>query len=69
MKQSGYDSEKSSDILKLYPTDQNVEHSELENMKKLLKKAKSKEEAAEKKGIMKESEVSHYYKIVKATPD
>jgi hypothetical protein len=38
-------------------------------MKNILKKAKTRDEAAEKKGILKEPEVSYYYKIAKATPD
>ena len=68
MQQSGYNSENenSSEILKLYPTDGN--HSEIEDMKNILAKAKEREQAAIKKGVLKEPEVDNYYKVVKATP-
>ena len=69
MQQSGYNSEneKSSDLLRLYPADTN--HSELEDMMNLLKKAKTREEQAQKKGVLKEPEVDNYYKVVKANPE
>ena len=68
MQQSGYNSENenSSELLKLYPTDGN--HSEIEDMKNILAKAKEREQVAIKKGVLKEPEVSNYYKVVKATP-
>lgn len=69
MQQSGYNSENEMSILKLIPTDKNIDHNQLEDMKTLLHKAKTRDEAAVKKGVMKEPEVSYYYKIVKATPD
>jgi hypothetical protein len=70
MKESGYNSENenSTELLKLYPTDKNINHSEIEDMKNILAKARDREAAAIKKGVYKEPEVSNYYKVVKATP-
>lgn len=68
---SGYNSEneKSSDILKLYSTDKGVNHGEIEDMKALLFRAKERDEKAKRQGVLKEPEVSNYYKLIKATPE
>lgn len=71
MKENGYNSENenSTELLKLYPTDKNINHSEIEDMKNILAQAREREKAAIKKGVYKEPEVSNYYKVVKATPE
>lgn len=70
MKETGYNSENenSTELLKLYPTDKNINHSEIEDMKNILARAREREQAAIKKGVYKEPEVSNFYKVVKATP-
>ena len=45
MKETGYNSENenSTELLKLYPTDKNINHSEIEDMKNILARARERE--------------------------
>jgi hypothetical protein len=46
-----------------------LNHEELEDMKNILKTAKERDDAAHKKGVLKEIEVNNYYKMVKQNPE